>query len=131
VSAYLMEAEDGGEGRIIVVAKDTTRLLELRETLRQEENMAAMGALVAGVAHEVRNPIFAISSTLDAFEARFGNTGELEKYFPVLRREVERLGHLMRDLLDYGRPPQMERAAVPLRDVVEEAIRGRRFTARL
>jgi signal transduction histidine kinase len=123
VSAYLMEPEEGGDGRIIVVAKDTTRLLELRETLRREENMAAMGALVAGVAHEVRNPIFAISSTLDAFEARFGDAPELEKYFPVLRREVERLGHLMRDLLDYGRPPQMERATVPLRDVVAEAIR--------
>lgn len=123
VTAYLMAPEVGGDGRIIVVAKDTTRLLELRETLRREENMTAMGALVAGVAHEVRNPIFAISSTLDAFEARFGDTPELEKYFPVLRREVERLGHLMRDLLDYGRPPQMETAAVALRDIVAEAIR--------
>ena len=123
VSAYLMETEEGGDGRIIVVAKDTTRLLELRETLRREENMTAMGALVAGVAHEVRNPIFAISSTLDAFEARFGDAPGLEKYFPVLRREVERLGHLMRDLLDYGRPPQMETSAVSLRDVVADAIR--------
>jgi signal transduction histidine kinase len=118
-----MEPEDGGDGRIIVVAKDTTRLLELREALRREENMTAMGALVAGVAHEVRNPIFAISSTLDAFEARFGNAPELEKYFSVLRREVERLGHLMRDLLDYGRPPQVEMSAVALRDVVAAAIR--------
>ena len=124
VSAYLMEPEEGGDGRIIVVAKDTTRLLELRETLRREENMTAMGALVAGVAHEVRNPIFAISSTLDAFAARFGNAPELEKYFRVLRREVARLGDLMRDLLDYGRPPQMETAAVALRDVVAEAIRN-------
>jgi signal transduction histidine kinase len=124
VSAYLMESVEGGDGRIIVVAKDTTRLLELRETLRREENMTAMGALVAGVAHEVRNPIFAISSTLDAFEARFGNAPEREKYFSVLRREVERLGALMRDLLDYGRPPQMETAAVALRDVVAEAIRS-------
>jgi signal transduction histidine kinase len=123
VSAYLMEPEEGGDGRIIVVAKDTTRLLELRETLRREENMTAMGALVAGVAHEVRNPIFAISSTLDAFEARFGNAPELEKYFRVLRREVGRLGDLMRDLLDYGRPPHMETATVALRDVVANAIR--------
>lgn len=123
VSAYLMEPEEGGDGRIIVVAKDTTRLLELRETLRREENMTAMGALVAGVAHEVRNPIFAISSTLDAFEARFGDTPELEKYFPVLRREVERLRHLMKDLLDYGRPPQMEKRKVSLREVVADAIR--------
>jgi signal transduction histidine kinase len=120
----LAEPEGAGEARIIVVAKDTTRLLELRENLRREETMAAMGALVMGVAHEVRNPIFAISLTLDSFEARYGDTPGLEKYFPVLRREVDRLGHLMKDLLDYGRPPKLEAALVSLRDVVAEAVRA-------
>jgi signal transduction histidine kinase len=123
VAAYLAQPGEGDAGRVIVVATETTRLLELRETLRREENMAAMGALVAGVAHEVRNPIFAISSTLDAFEARFGATPGLEKYFPVLRREVVRLGDLSRDLLDYGRPSQLRAAPCALRGVVEEAVR--------
>jgi signal transduction histidine kinase len=125
VAAYVMERRrEASPSRIIVVAKDTTRLLELRETLGREENMAAMGALVAGVAHEVRNPLFAISSTLDAFEARFGQTPGLEKYFPVLRLETDRLSRLMRDLLEYGRPPRMEAGPVGLRSVVAEAVRA-------
>jgi PAS domain S-box-containing protein len=124
VTAYLAEPADGGAGRIIAVAKDTTRLLELRETLRREENMAAMGALVAGVAHEVRNPVFAISSTLDALEARYAGTAGFEKYFAVLRREVDRLGHLMRDLLDYGRPPRLAAAPIGLERVVADAVRA-------
>lgn len=124
VSAYYAEPEGPGAARVIVVAKDTTRVLELRETLRREETMAQMGALVMGVAHEVRNPIFAISLALDSFEARHGDTPGLEKYFPVLRREVDRLGHLMKDLLDYGRPPQVQAVPVSLRNVVAEAIRA-------
>ena len=123
VGAFLVDRRrDGGAGRIIVVAKDTTRLLELRETLRREENMAAMGTLVAGVAHEVRNPLFAITSTLDAFEARYGDTEGLEKYFTILRGETERLSRLMRDLLDYGRPPRMETGLVGLHEVVADAV---------
>jgi len=125
VGAFLVDRRrGGGAGRIIVVAKDTTRLLELRETLRREENMAAMGTLVAGVAHEVRNPLFAISSTLDAFEARFGDTPGLEKYFPILRGETERLSRLMRDLLEYGRPPRMETTPVGLHEVVADAVKA-------
>ena len=124
VSAYYVEPEGASEARVIVVAKDTTRVLELRENLRREETMAQVGSLVMGVAHEVRNPIFAISLTLDSFEARHGETPGLEKYFPVLRREVDRLGHLMKDLLDYGRPPQVEAIPVGLRNVVAEAVRA-------
>jgi signal transduction histidine kinase len=125
VGSYLVDRRaDGGVERIIVVAKETTRLLELRETLRREENMAAMGTLVAGVAHEVRNPLFAISSTLDAFEARYGDMPDLEKYFSVLRLESQRLGRLMRDLLEYGRPPQVETTPVELQDVIAEAMRA-------
>ena len=123
VAAFLVERRrDAGAGRIIVVAKETTRLLEMRESLRREEHMAAMGTLVAGVAHEVRNPLFAISSTLDAFEARFGGTPGLEKYFSVLRVETDRLSRLMRDLLEYGRTPRMETRVVALRAVVAEAV---------
>ena len=124
VSGNLVPDEEGlGMESAIVVALDVTRLVELQESVLREERMSAMGSLVAGVAHEVRNPLFGISSTLDAFEARHGTTEPFQKYLNVLRREVDRLGALMRDLLDYGKPPVLDLVEVDFEGVVDEAVR--------
>ncbi len=92
------------EGGVIVSARDITVETQLQESLRQSERMSSMGSLVAGVAHEVRNPLFSISATLDAFDARFGDRGEYHRHLTALRSEVSRLSDLMQGLLEYGRP---------------------------
>jgi signal transduction histidine kinase len=110
------------EGRFVVVARDITRLVELQEAARRAETMAALGALVGGVAHEVRNPLFGITATLDALEARAGEGGPHDEYFSVLRGEVERLNHLMRELLEYGKPFSRELAPGSVYEVIRESV---------
>jgi signal transduction histidine kinase len=95
----------------------------LQESLRRSETMSAMGSLVAGVAHEVRNPLFAISSTLDALEARLGSGGDATRpHLDVLREEVGRLSRLMRDLLRYGTPPGGAHVPDSIAGAIAEAI---------
>ena len=72
----------------------------------------------------MRNPLFSISATLQAFEARFGGNRDYQKYTDVLRAEIDRLNELMRELLEYGRPSTLEIAQTSIRDVISKAVRS-------
>jgi signal transduction histidine kinase len=120
--AMLFNAEDANDDRVIVIVWDVSALVDLQTRLEQQRTMATMGALVAGVAHEVRNPLFAISATVDAMEQASG--GSLKEYFEVLREEIDRMTRLMQDLLAYGRPAAPVFNAFSIGEIIDAAIRN-------
>jgi signal transduction histidine kinase len=96
--------------------------VRLQEVIQRKEALSVMGALVAGVAHEVRNPLFGISANLDAFGARIADDAAARPFLTVMREQVVRLNGLMTELLDYGRPLAGEFTREPVRAVLAEAL---------
>lgn len=137
VSRDLLEASErelqqtvGNLRQEIAERKQAEREREaLQAELRRSETLATMGQLVAGVAHEVRNPLFGISSTLDAIEAN-AKLGQISPRFSgVLRREVNRLNKLMSALLEYGRTSPDDHTIEPLAKGLAEALHSCRAAA--
>ena len=110
--------------RAILITQDITKRAELEASLRQSEMMSLLGSLVAGVAHEVRNPLFGISSILDAFETRFSDRTEYLRYTNVLRDEIGRLTILMEELLEYGKPFRGELYLVAIDEMITRSIKA-------
>ena len=123
VGASPMARDEGQEGWVIVTIQEATQIVALQEALRRSERMAEIGTLVSGVAHEVRNPLFGISASIDTLEAVLDHSQVPAETIAILREAVGRLVGLMRDLLDYGRPSTRERTFESLEDVAYEAIR--------
>jgi signal transduction histidine kinase len=94
---------------------------QMEEQLRHSERLASLGRLVAGVAHEVRNPLATIRLRVqmcrrDATEAKIK-----ESCFIALE-EIERLNGIVNRLLNFARPIQLELEPVDLRSLVRERV---------
>jgi signal transduction histidine kinase len=109
--------------------REVVRRAEMEEALRRSQLMAALGSVVGAVAHEVRNPLFAISAMLDAYSEEMKHP-DLEGFSDELRRQVSRLTQLMRELLEFGRPVPIVLAPGALPEVIGEAVAGRARAAR-
>jgi PAS domain S-box-containing protein len=113
------------DGRVIGAsntARDVTERITLERAARRAETLAALGTLSAGIAHEINNPIGILSSRLELMEGRPGLPAEVREDLQMLRRNVERVGRLVRSLLSAARQSPMERRAVDLNVVVEESL---------
>lgn len=124
ITPFLVSEFGSVDERAILIAQDITKRTELEASLRQSKMMSLLGSVVAGVAHEVRNPLFGISSILDAFETRFSDRTEYCRYTNVLRDEIGRLTSLMEELLEYGRPFRGDLYPVSLEEMISRSIRA-------
>jgi signal transduction histidine kinase len=89
--------------------------------LRETERRAATAELLAGVAHEVRNPLFGITSTAAALEGELAGNEAVAPHLAIIRKESDRLSRMMEEMLALQRMPNRGTVPVPILPVLDDA----------
>ncbi len=100
----------------------------LEEAVRENQYLSQLGKLSSGVAHEIRNPLNFIGLAVDHLDAVTegkGSGGEAEKRQVIgrIKEEIERLNGLVTNFILYGRPPELQRAAIRIPELVDGVLR--------
>lgn len=110
-----------------VINRQKTELLRTREKLVQSENLAMIGELAAGVAHEINNPIGVISAYSEFLIKNADPDDIRRKDFEAIHSEAIRCEGIVKELLNYARPSSHDIVPVDLarlnNDVLEFAIK--------
>lgn len=107
-------------GRVTQHFNEMTRVL--RDRAEHQGRLAAAGELVAGIAHEVNNPLMAITLTAESRLDEADMPPDLRTDFQQIVRQARRAGTLLRGLLKFARPGERRPENVELNGVVSEAL---------
>lgn len=110
-----------GETKFTGIVRDLTDRVALEAKLREESGLVRLGELAAVLAHEVKNPLAAVSGAIQVLSERLAGEEDREIAHEVLRR-LDALSAMMGDLLLYARPPQPKLAPVEVGGLVESLI---------
>ena len=108
---------DGSRESLTAVVKDLTETRRYEAEAKRREKLVSMGELAAGVAHEIRNPLNAISMVAQRFEREFSprsGMAEFRALTAVLKTEIDRISGIIRQFLLFARPPRVTIAEVDL-----------------
>jgi two-component system sensor kinase FixL len=110
-----------GETKFSGIIRDLTERVSLEVRLREEQGLVRIGELAAVLAHEVKNPLAAVSGAVQMLGEHLSSDEDQEIVREILRR-LDGLGALMTDLLLYARPPRPRMTQLDIAELLQALV---------
>ena len=107
---------------VICTFEDFTEEKLLRDRVFEREKSQALGRIVAGIAHEVRNPLTSIKAFVELLPRKLDNRRFRDELLEIVPREVERVDGLIRNLIDFAKPRQAARNGENLSELTAASV---------
>jgi two-component system sensor histidine kinase PilS (NtrC family) len=123
VAASVLKDPAGEPLGYIFTFQDLTDVHAQEQQERLKERMAALGQMAAGMAHELRNPLAAISGSVQYLKGSVKPQGETLDLMDIILRESQRLDQTIKDFLTFARPGRFAPQRVDLVRLVEDHLK--------
>lgn len=122
---------EGERTGVVAVFQDLTDVRDMERRVRRNETLAEVGALAAGIAHELRNGLKPISGSVEVLQRELKLEGESAELMDLVARESARLNKFVTDLLSYSRERDLALEPVFLQDHLNDLANMLRHDPRL
>lgn len=121
-SLSVLNRADGTLGGRIVIFQDLSQWKKLQEELATRDRMAAVGKLAAGLAHEIGNPLAAISGSVQMLSNNLSELPKESKLLDILLKESQRLDRTIKRFLKFARPAEGSKVRFDIGALLEEHV---------
>lgn len=122
VIGKLMEARAQARQDACTIESQLHALETSQRAALQNEKLAAIGRLAAGIAHEVRNPLGVIRASASMVREHFTPTDEAYRACDFIREEIDRLNSLITSLLTFSRPAELRLQSVSIEQIIDRTL---------
>jgi two-component system sensor histidine kinase HydH len=105
-----------------IIQQRTREQLSLKEKLAQSERLSSLGGMVAGISHEIRNPLGIIRSSAELLKKKVAQFDPSNSIPDIIVEESSRLNLIITDFLNFAKPRPPHRTACHLEDILEKNI---------
>lgn len=112
--------EDNTVQGAVLHLRDKSFIQDLEETARQSDQISSLGILSLGMAHEIKNPLVAISGSAQLLQKRLPE--EHQEFLDVVIKEADRINRMMERMLDFARPIDPEKQLINIHQLLEEIL---------